>query len=107
MTWRQAFKASLVVNAISTVFGVLLIPLAGIGWEFFPGILLYRQFDMGTDNPITWSATFLLALAITTSIEVVCLRRLFGVPGGRRTWLWWALANVVTVGLAFGSLVMQ
>jgi len=107
MNWKRAFKASLVVNAISTVLGVLLIPLAGIGWEFFPGLILYRQFDLGTFNPITWSATFLLALGITTSIEVLCLRRLFGVPAGRRTWLWWTLANVVTVGLAFVSLIIQ
>jgi hypothetical protein len=48
-----------------------------------------------------------LALGITTSIEVVCLRRLFGVPAGKRTWLRWTLANAVTVGLAFASLAIQ
>jgi len=107
MTWKQALKASVVVNAISTALGVLLIPLSGIAWEFFPGILLYKGFDLGTFNPITWSATFLFALAITTSIEVLCLRRLFCVPAGRRTWIIWTLANAVTVGLAFASLTIR
>lgn len=107
MNWKRAFRASVAVNAISTVLGVLLIPVAGIAWEVFPGLILYRAFDMGTFNPLTWSATFLLALAITTSLEVACLRRLFAVPAGRRTWLLWTLANLVTVGLAFVSLVVQ
>jgi hypothetical protein len=107
MNWKRAFTASVVVNAISTVLGVLLIPLVGIGWEIFPGLVLYKALNMGTFNPITWSATFLLALGITTSIEVFCLRRLFRVPAGKRTWLWWTLANAVTVGLAFASLAIQ
>jgi hypothetical protein len=107
MNWKRAFTASVVVNAISTILGVLLIPLAGIGWELFPGIILYKSFNLGTFNPITWTATFLLALGITTSIEVACLRRLFGVPAGRRTWFLWTLANAVTVGLALASLVFQ
>ncbi|WP_341632953.1 hypothetical protein [Sphingomonas agri] len=107
MSWKRSLTASLAVNAISTILGILLIPLAGIVWEIFPGIILYKSFNMGTFNPITWSATFILALAITTSIEVVCLRRFFGVPGGKRTWLWWTLANAVTVGLAFAGLVVE
>jgi hypothetical protein len=107
MNWKRAFTVSVVVNAISTGLGVLLIPLAGIGWEIFPGLVLYKVLNMGTFNPITWSATFLFALGITTSIEVVCLRRLFGVPPGKRTWFWWTLANAVTVGLAFASLAIQ
>jgi hypothetical protein len=107
MNWKRAFTASVVVNAISTVLGVLLIPLAGVGWEIFPGLVLYKVLDVGTFNPFTWSATYLLALGINTSIEVICLRRLFGVVAGNRTWLWWTLANAVTVGLAIVSLAIQ
>ena len=107
MNAKRALIASLAVNAISTVLGVLLIPLAGIVWEIFPGLILHKGFNMGTFNPITWSATFLFALGITTSIEVACLRRLFGVPAGWRTWLWWTLANATSVGSAFASLAIR
>jgi hypothetical protein len=107
MNWKRAFTGSIAVNAISTVVGVVLIPLAGVGWDILPGLILYKRFNVGTFNPITWSATFFLALAITTTIEVACLRHLFKIPASGRTWLWWTLANVVTVGFAFASLAIQ
>jgi hypothetical protein len=75
----------------------------GIVWELFPGTLFYAFLKMGTFNPITWFATFLLATGVTTAIEVLCLVRIFEVPGARRTWGLWFLANTVSVGLAFLS----
>ena len=68
-------------------------------------MVLYKYLNIGTFNPYTWTATFLFALGITTSIEVVGLRRLFGVPASRRTWLLWGLVNAVTVAIAFASLI--
>lgn len=103
MPWRRAATASFVVNAASALLGLVLIPLAGVVWEIFPGIILYRAFDLGTFNPITWTATFLLALTITTSVEVVCLKRLFHLAAERRTWRWWLFANSITVMMAFAS----
>jgi hypothetical protein len=105
--WKDASKGSFVVNLISTIAGILLIPLAGIAWEVFPGLVLYKGLNMGTFNPVTWIATFSLALGITTSIEIVCLKRWFSVPTGKRTWALWTLINAVTVGLAFTSLAIQ
>lgn len=104
MTWRRSCIAAIVVNAISTALGILLIPIAGIAWEFFAGVILYKFFQIGTFNPLTWAATFLLASVVTTSIEVFCLRRFFDVPANKRTWLLWAVPNAATVGLAFASL---
>jgi hypothetical protein len=103
MAWPKALLASGVVNAISAAIGLIAIPLAGIGWEIFPGILLYQTFNMGTFNPVTWTASFVLATGITTAIEVGCLRWIFKVPASRRTWAIWFLANAVSVGLAFLS----
>lgn len=104
MPWTRAASLSLTVNAISTVAGIIAIPAAGIVWEFFPGTVLYQLLKMGTFNPLTWTATFLLATLVTTAIEVACLRGIFGVPATRRTWALWSLANAASVGLAFSSL---
>jgi hypothetical protein len=103
MAWPKALLVSAVVNAISAAIGVIAIPLAGIGWEIFPGILLYQAFNMGTFNPLTWTASLVLATGITTAIEVGCLRWIFKVPASHRTWAIWFLANLVSVGLAFLS----
>jgi hypothetical protein len=107
MNWPKAVLASITVNAISTVLGVVLIPLAGIAWEFFPGLLLYKALNMGTFNPLTWAATFLLAVAITTGVEVGALRIIFKVPLTARTWGLWFVANTASVSLAFASFAVQ
>lgn len=107
MPWRRAATASLAVNAASALLGSVLIPLAGVVWEVFPGLILSGAFDLGTFNPITWTATFLLALAVTTSIEVVCLKRFFHLPAEWRTWRWWLFANSVTVMTAFASFAIR
>lgn len=85
---RQALAADLVMNLVSTLCGVVLIPLAGIAWEVFPGLVLYRLFNVGTFNPGTWTATFILAVLINAALESLVLKRVFkmsvgaGVSGG-------------------------
>lgn len=106
MEWGRAGLLSLVCNTVSAALGTILLPLSGIVWEFFPGILLYRIFQLGTFNPVTWLATFVLAVAISSGIEVVCLRVIFKTPWNRRRWLLWFGANAVTAGLAFLSLIV-
>ncbi|MEW6563351.1 MAG: hypothetical protein AB1400_09000 [Pseudomonadota bacterium] len=51
---KQALLADIAANTASALLGVLLIPLAGIVWEVFPGLAFYHLFNMGTFNPITW-----------------------------------------------------
>lgn len=104
VSWKRAIAGSLVVNLVSTIAGIVLIPLAGILWEIFPGLFFYFVLNIGTFNPVTWAATFFLTLGITTGIEVVCLKWWFHIPYDRRTWTCWTLINAVTVGMAFASL---
>ena len=105
MKLDAAVKAGVVANAISAALGLLLVPIAGVVWEVFPGLLLYHWFDIGTFNPGTWIATFLMAALITTGVEFVVLRWFFGLAGGRRSFLIWLAANGASVALAFLSLV--
>ncbi|WP_341897795.1 hypothetical protein [Ferrovibrio terrae] len=107
MSWTRASLLATVSNAASAALGAVLIPASGIAWEFFPGILLYKIFDLGTFNPLTWTATFVLAVVITSGIEVICLRLAFKTPWSQSRWWLWLAANAATVGLAFLSLVIQ
>lgn len=107
MRWSRAVFAACVVNAASTALGVVLVPLAGLVWEIFAGFVVYSLLPLGTFNPFGWIATFLVAVAVTTGLEVVCLKQAFGVPPTRRTWKLWALANAASVGLAFAGLLLE
>ncbi|MDG2523238.1 hypothetical protein P7B02_17040 [Caulobacter segnis] len=99
MSWLRSVLLAVTANAFSAALGAFLIPLAGIVWEIFPSLLI-RPFVRGTFNPITWAGTFALAVAITASLEVLCLRFAFKTPWSRRRWQLWLGANAVTVALA-------
>ncbi len=93
------------MNALSAVLGVLLIPIAGLILEIFPGIVIYKIFNIGTFNPGTWMETILMAAAINTYIERFALRKFFKQPVvGRRCFWMLFLANAISITLAVGSL---
>ena len=93
------------MNATSTLLGLLLIPIAGIGWEFFPGIILYKVFHIGTFNPGTWVANFLLGVFINAELETLVITKAFKCKMGWRGFGWLSLANAVSVGIAFYSVL--
>ena len=95
------------MNAVSTVAGIPLIPLLGLAWEVFPGEMLYKFFNVGTFNPGTWGATFMLATIATTGIEAVVVRWGFKITLGKRRLAILCLANTLSVGLAFASLWLR
>ena len=105
-SWRGSVWPTLAMNLASTIVGLVLIPLAGFGWEFFPGTLLYKIFDVGTFNPGTWIATLVFAVLINTSIEALVLKRVFKTRFPKDGFLVLALANAVSVGAAMVSIMV-
>jgi hypothetical protein len=103
----MSIVADLSMNAASALLGILLIPLAGIAWEFFPGMILYKVFDVGTFNPGTWAATFLFAVFINAALESLVLRFAFRQKVDKRVFWWLCVANSLSVALAFGSLFVR
>jgi len=101
---KRALLADLAANAVSALLGVILIPLAGIAWEVFPGSVLYDLFKMGTFDLITWGITFVFACLINALLESYVLKRFFRLPFTKRTFSWLVLANGCSVGIAFASL---
>ncbi|MFZ5774764.1 MAG: hypothetical protein ACOY3Z_04710 [Thermodesulfobacteriota bacterium] len=93
--------ADLAMNGISSLFGVFCLPLAGLGWEFFPGSIVNALFDLGTFNLVTWTATFFIAVIVNAWLENTVIRYLFKKNLGQRGFWWFSLANAISVGLVF------
>lgn len=102
--WKKALIIDLSMNAISSLAGAILIPLAGMAWEVFPGLILYHKLNMGTFNPVTWAATCVMAVFISTGIEVAVVRFLFVLEITRKRFWTIAPANFGSTLIAWISL---
>jgi hypothetical protein len=102
----QTLWADIAMNGASALVGIFLIPLAGLVWEVFPGLILYFFFHLGTFNPGTWIATFVMAVAINAFVEWFVLQRFFKQKqlGMQAFWIL-CIANALTVAVAFVSLI--
>jgi hypothetical protein len=101
---KRSILADITMNAASLLLGIVLIPLAGFGWEFTIGRILYEQFQMGSFSFIGWAASFILAVLINASIEYLILRTIFKLEKDKSGFSWLCLANALTVGIALASL---
>jgi len=106
LTWKKAAVVDVVMNTASALLGIFLIPLLGMGWEYFPGQLIENALNVGTFSAINWLATFVIAVAVTTAIEASVVRWGFKIALGQRRF--WTLfgANAVSVGFAFVSVML-
>jgi hypothetical protein len=104
LSWKKAVVVDLVMNTVSTGAGIVTIPLLGFLWEIFPGLVIYKLFNIGTFNPGTWSATFVMAVLATTSIEAGVVKWGFKIPLGSRRFSILCAANAISVAIAFASL---
>jgi hypothetical protein len=100
-------SAGVGMNVSSALLGVLLIPLAGLGWEVVSAVTIQPLFKVGTFNPASWVATALLAAAANALVEGYTLRRFFGVLVDRRLKAKLAAVNLVTVALGCLSLYLD
>lgn len=102
---RRAAIATTTANGVSSVAGILLIPLAGFAWEF-PALIYTQPLNWGTFNPVTWAATFVIACLVNTGIETIVYKHAFKLPVHRREFWWIFVANSVSVGIAFATLFL-
>lgn len=104
LSWRKAAFIDVAMNGVSTIAGIVLIPLLGFAWEIFPGTLIYPIFHVGTFNAGTWLATFVMAVLVTTVIEYATVRWAFRVTVDRRRFAVLLAGNAASVAIAFVSL---
>jgi hypothetical protein len=107
LSWKKAAVVDVVMNAVSTGIGVILIPALGLVWELGPGQVLFRIFNIGTFNPGTWAVTFLIAVLAATIIEASVVRWGFKIPLGRRRFSILCAANCASVAIAFASIWLK
>ena len=107
LSWKRAALVDIAMNLVSTVAGIPLIPLLGLAWEVFPGQMLYKFFNIGTFNPGTWAATFVLATIATTAVEAAVVRWGFKIALGWSRFGVLGLANSLSIAIAFISLWLR
>jgi hypothetical protein len=104
LSWKKAIVVDVVMNVISAAAGAFAIPLLGLVWEVGPGTVIYKLFDIGMLNPISWSATFAIAVLTTTAIEAAVVKIGFKISLSTQRVCILLAANSVSVGLAFVSI---
>ncbi|MBE7498134.1 MAG: hypothetical protein HS117_24610 [Verrucomicrobiaceae bacterium] len=99
--------ADLSMNLVSALLGLILIPLSGIGWELLASMTIYPLLNIGSFNPVTWTASVILAAIMNAVVEGFVLRSGFGLVLGRRGFWLLATVNLVTVSIAAVSVIID
>ena len=102
---QRSAIADISANAVSSIAGIILIPLAGIAWEIFPASLINWLFNWGTFNLVTWVGTFVLGCFINALLEGAVYKKWFA-PEFRfksKAFIWLLIANSFSVGVAYIS----
>jgi hypothetical protein len=96
----RSIWADVAMNGASTLLGILFVPALGFIVALVPGELV------GTFSPITWGVTYFMAVFLNTCIESLVLRKIFKQNIRKKQFWWLGLANALSVGIAFGSLLI-
>jgi hypothetical protein len=107
LSWGKALLVDVVMNLVSALVGMVLIPLGGLGWEFTGGAILHQHFGVGTFSATTWVLTFIGAVIVTSLIEAGVILWPFRIPLDRRRLAILFAANGLSVGVAFASLFIH
>ena len=105
MDWKKAVLVDATMNFASSLVGAFAIPLGGLLWELYPGVLIYKMLNTGTFNPITWAATCVMAIFISTGIETCVVRYAFHFQITKRRFWAVALANLLCTIIAYLSMI--
>ncbi len=102
-TYLKSILISFVMNLVSTVVGVVLIPLSG-----FVGELLMIPFGTGTFHPTHWLVSYVFAILSNVLIEGLTIKFIFKYEF-KNMFLWLFVANAISVIICilFHGIVMQ
>jgi hypothetical protein len=73
----------------------------------FPGLLIFKLLHWGTFNPVTWAATCFLAIFINAVLEGMVVRFVFKTTVGKKGFGGLAMANALSVGIAYVSILVS
>jgi hypothetical protein len=95
--WKT-LAADVVANAVSALFGALVLPWIGLLREF-----LLLPFALTTFRWPNLTAAIILILAANVTLEGLVYKYAFKLPLGRRNVAWLAVANAISVGVMIYS----
>ncbi|MBC7792890.1 MAG: hypothetical protein H7Z43_04220 [Clostridia bacterium] len=102
--WRKSALTALQASAISTLVGLLMLPVAGLAWEYVVGQYINSYARHGYPI-VTWCFTFVAAVVISALVDAEVVRRR-GVTY-RHALGWLALADTLTVAVSFVCLAAR
>ncbi len=100
--WKKAATVTFLMNLITTVLGIIFIPLSGLGSEFVFDFVFhaYDKFGIGTFHWSHWLAACLLVIFINTVIEGLFIKLTLKIKILKTFW-WLLIANAVSVFICF------
>lgn len=100
--WKKAAITTTLMNLITTILGIILIPLSGLSSEFFFDFVLhaYDKFGIGTFHWSHWLISYILVIIINTTIEGLFIKSTLKL-NFKQTFWWLLIANGISVLLCF------
>ncbi len=102
VSWKKASIVTFLMNLITTMLGMILIPLSGLGSEFIFDFVFhaYDKFGIGTFHWSHWLAAYLLVIFINTFIEGLFIKLTLKAKLIKIFW-WLMIANAISVFICF------
>ena len=106
--WKKASIVTFLMNLITTILGMIFIPISGLGSEFIFDFVFhaYDKFGIGTFHWSHWLASYLLVILINTLIEGLFLKLTLKIKLTKTFW-WLLIANSISIFACFLFYVMN
>ena len=95
--WLKSFVLTFIMNLITSVIGIILIPLSGLGVELIFDIFkTYEKYHIGTFHWSHWICSYFAVIIINTLIEGLFLKLTLKLKFKNIFW-WMLIANALSV----------
>ncbi|MBO7611206.1 MAG: hypothetical protein J6T23_03240 [Elusimicrobia bacterium] len=102
VNWKKALIVTFLMNLITTILGMIFIPLSGLGSEIVFDFVFhaYDKFGIGTFHWSHWLVAYLLVILINTLIEGLFIKLTLKIKLLKTFW-WLMTANAISVFICF------
>lgn len=100
--WQKVSVVTILMNLITTLLGMILIPVSGLSSEFVFDFVFhaYDKFGIGTFHWSHWLVSYLLVIIINTLLEGLLVKIMLKL-GIKQTFWWLFTANGISVLICF------
>lgn len=106
--WKKASIVTVLMNLITTILGIIFIPLSGLCSEFVFDFVFnaYNKFNIGTFHWSHWLTAYLLVIFINTFIEGLFIKLMLNLKL-KKIFCWLLIANSLSVLICFLFYIMN